>query len=772
MMNRYFGAVLLALAALALPTQTLAGLMTIEQAERLRQEQREAEARRRAEELAPLYDAIDLYYRAAAELAPGFVEPLIDYATVDQPPVSCDPRRAPKTFAVLVGSGRKLGMNISELAGPANDVDLLATLLPQLGVDAANVHVVLNEDATRDGVRAALMEVLSSVECDDRVVLHFSTRSLRGWEYMTGMVLPGGPYREAWQTLKDEGFSHDQIVEAIAAERPVFDAALGRFVESVFGGRFSEVALMLDDERPEFHEIMLGHDISEYMTAVRNRGAHAIASLDILYAAAADIQARQHAAGESSAWSFEFSREEQQDEARAGNVLLPGHGDFAVFYAGGAAEMTPELRLPRDDPDARVFGLFSFHFANALLSDPFSTPRSVAESIRKAYLAENPLGAHPRIDTSNPDLVLVAEAVSAQSGESPIRILSPTPKRGAMAVERQEITVEGIVEWPSRVLGVHVGTQPANLDASGRFSATVPLNNGMNMVNVVAVTADSRMHRQTLEFVYEGDRKALEGEGRRYAVIVANQNYGGTTGFASLATPFADADALAALLSSKYGFETELRVGATTVPLVLRDPTKRDIQLALHHVGRAVGDKDTVLVYYAGHGIFEPVTSTAYWVPADAEAGFEPSYLSAADISAAVQRMQAGNVMLISDSCYSGALIRGEGQAETVDADERLQSLLRLQARRSRVIITSGNNEPVEDLGGRGHSVFARALLTGLEQMEHDAFSARELFDGYILHAVTANADQEPQYRPLEKVGHEGGDFVFVKMPAATAAAE
>jgi hypothetical protein len=89
--------------------------------------------------------------------------------------------------------------------------------------------------------------------------------------------------------------------------------------------------------------------------------------------------------------------------------------------------------------------------------------------------------------------------------------------------------------------------------------------------------------------------------------------------------------------------------------------------------------------------------------------------------------------------------------------------MLKLQSRRSRIVITSGNNEPVQDLGGQGHSVFARALITGLEQMDHEAFSARELFDDFIIRQVSANADQEPQYRPLEKVGHEGGDFVFVK---------
>src|SRR5690606_23386207 len=120
-------------------------------------------------------------------------------------------------------------------------------------------------------------------------------------------------------------------------------------------------------------------------------------------------------------------------------------------------------------------------------------------------------------------------------------------------------------------------------------------------------------------------------------------------------------DALAEILKRKYGFETSLRsADGDETSLMLRNPTKRDIEVALHRVGKSVGKQDTVLIFYAGHGVFEPATSTAYWVPSDAEQGFEPSYLSAADISAAIQRMQAGNVILISDSCYSGALLRGE----------------------------------------------------------------------------------------------------------------
>ena len=91
--------------------------------------------------------------------------------------------------------------------------------------------------------------------------------------------------------------------------------------------------------------------------------------------------------------------------------------------------------------------------------------------------------------------------------------------------------------------------------------------------------------------------------------------------------------------------------------------------------------------------------------------------------------MQANKVVIISDSCFSGALLRGGGEQPPKIADaDRERALLTLAQRRTRILISSGNNEPVEDRGGKGHSIFAQALLTGLEDMPHDSFSARELY--------------------------------------------
>ena len=88
----------------------------------------------------------------------------------------------------------------------------------------------------------------------------------------------------------------------------------------------------------------------------------------------------------------------------------------------------------------------------------------------------------------------------------------------------------------------------------------------------------------------------------------------------------------------------------------------------------------------------------------------------------------------------------------------------KMQAKKSRTILASGGNEPVSDIGGKGHSVFAAALLQGLNQTEKNSFSAEELFYDHIKERVAGNADQTPEYNVIRNSGHDGGDFVFKRL--------
>ena len=84
-----------------------------------------------------------------------------------------------------------------------------------------------------------------------------------------------------------------------------------------------------------------------------------------------------------------------------------------------------------------------------------------------------------------------------------------------------------------------------------------------------------------------------------------------------------------------------------------------------------------------------------------------------------------------------------------------------MAAKHARTVLTSGGLEPVVDAGGGGHSVFAKAFLQALD-------GNRGILDGQSLFAnlkrpVVVNAAQTPEYSDLRFVGHDGGDFLFVK---------
>ncbi len=557
-------------------------------------------------------------------------------------------------------------------------------------------------------------------------------------------------------TSWDVGQSVREIVAAAASGSLATDDS--KIIAETFSA--DDLGMVVEAEDRQTLDIITGRDVSNFLLAARNRGAFAIAAIDTGHAVKVSLSARHLAAERASDWSFTFGGSLLEPKPDA-MILQPDHGEFAIFYATSDDEGAPELRLPEGSDDAKPYGLFTFILAGALLESDDLTPRQFAELLA-ARLGKVSTSVHPRVEATQPDLGLIAEAQISRT--DPIQIISPPSTRGAIVIKQATTRVEGLIDWPAKTLGIYVDNQPATIDASGRFAATVRLDAGVNKIGIVAVTADSRMHQKTVEVFFHGGEEALVGNGVSYALIIANQNYSAKSGMRSLQTPLRDAEALETILSRRFGFQTSIMTPNGKVSLILKDATKRQMETTLFQLGKVTTPRDRVLIFYAGHGVFEAVTSTAYWVPSDAEQGFEPSFLSASDISAAIQRIQAGSVILISDSCYSGALMRGDvSEQKHVDPEDRLNALLKLQSRRARVVITSGNNEPVIDNGGAGHSIFAGALLAGLKEIEPDAFSARELFDGFILQRVVANADQEPQFRPLEKVGHEGGDFVFVR---------
>ena len=232
--------------------------------------------------------------------------------------------------------------------------------------------------------------------------------------------------------------------------------------------------------------------------------------------------------------------------------------------------------------------------------------------------------------------------------------------------------------------------------------------------------------------------------GRYFAHVIGNNAY---VELPSLVTARADAVSVAELLQTNYGFEVTL----------LLDADRARLFDELARIERQLVSSDNLLVYYAGHGYYDEDAERGYWLPVDARRSSKSSWVSNADITDSLKKMDAKHVMVVADSCYSGSLTRGLKQLRTRKQDY----LDRLIAKRARVVMSSGGLEPVADAGGNGHSVFANAFLNALSE-NTGVIDGHGLFS-LIRRPVLVNSNQSPEYGDIRLSGHDGGDFLFVR---------
>ncbi len=238
--------------------------------------------------------------------------------------------------------------------------------------------------------------------------------------------------------------------------------------------------------------------------------------------------------------------------------------------------------------------------------------------------------------------------------------------------------------------------------------------------------------------------------GRYHALVIGNQQY---RHLPSLTTPAADATAVVDVLRKEYGFTARLLLNATRVEMVD----------ALADLRGKLGERDNLLIYYAGHGYLDREADRGYWMAVDADRNSPANWVSNADITDALRAMKAKHVLIVADSCYSGTLTR-----DLAIRPPEASGLARLAQKRARNVLTSGGLEPVSDVGGSGHSVFARAFLEALRS-NADVTDVTSLFAG-LRRQVLLQAEQTPQYGDVRLAGHEGGDFIFARAGAKIAA--
>lgn len=239
----------------------------------------------------------------------------------------------------------------------------------------------------------------------------------------------------------------------------------------------------------------------------------------------------------------------------------------------------------------------------------------------------------------------------------------------------------------------------------------------------------------------------LPGIQRKVAVVIGINAYQDPE-IPALNGAVRDADAVGGLLHDKLGYDVRM----------LRNASRADIVRMLRQVAAETGAHDSVVVYYAGHGYELEDTREGHWLPSDASTSSPENWISNGDISKLLGHIPAKQMLVVSDSCFSGSLVR---EMKVNSQQTSVESPDTILQKRSVLVMSSGGDEPVMDEGRDGHSLFSWHLLDKVGKLgsfEHGA----EVFDAIKAGVVADGVKQLPNYGASLSAGHtDGGEYLF-----------
>lgn len=239
------------------------------------------------------------------------------------------------------------------------------------------------------------------------------------------------------------------------------------------------------------------------------------------------------------------------------------------------------------------------------------------------------------------------------------------------------------------------------------------------------------------------------------AVIIGLDKY---QEFPSLKNAVNDARAVAKSLREHYGFKL--------IEMYNEKATRENIYKTLRSIVAATREGDSILLYYAGHGLEDEILKEGYWVPFDGRQNRTSSFIGNAELHRIIKSMEkAQHVLLIADSCFSGTFLSRSTSQRGIFLNatkkEKLNYFKKVDNRKSRIVLTSGSLEPVPDGGRQGHSIFGYYLLRAFEAPDDPVFTSSDLINR-VTQSVSNNSPQSPLAGELRGTGHENGLMVFI----------
>jgi len=275
------------------------------------------------------------------------------------------------------------------------------------------------------------------------------------------------------------------------------------------------------------------------------------------------------------------------------------------------------------------------------------------------------------------------------------------------------------------------------------FFCVSPAHAASNLINVTAQTSS-------------GSSKEIQLYSGYHALVIGCSNY--RQGWPSLPNAANDAKVVGQMLKD-MGWEVNLVI----------DPDRRTVEESFAKLITGAGREPNrgILIWYSGHGYTlkeADGSKLGYIVPTNApdpeedEYGFITSAVSMRDIETVAKRIFSKHVLVVFDSCFSGAIFRMVRAKPSRYIKEKV-------AEPVRQFITAGNeNEEVPDKSVF-KDVFIKGIQDGYGDRNEDGYITGEELGAYLSEEVVnySRGAQHPQYGKINNPALDRGDFVFVK---------
>jgi hypothetical protein len=329
-----------------------------------------------------------------------------------------------------------------------------------------------------------------------------------------------------------------------------------------------------------------------------------------------------------------------------------------------------------------------------------------------------------------------------------IKMITPQADFGTTyTTSETELMILGKVSDASGVNTLIIDGRMVEINENGIFSKKLDLLPGINEIMMIPMDNKDNFRKYQLVIEVTPEQISLADkiseESEYFALIIGINNYYDPA-IRSLEHAVQDAETLYSVLAEKYTFKED-HIN------LLKDARRDEIIYTLDNLSREVSPEDNLLIFYAGHGMFDKEANIGYWLPSDARKISKTDWFRNSTLVDYLKEIKSKHTLLITDACFGGSIFNT--RSAFLDASKAIEKLYELPSRKA---MTSGMLSEVPD-----KSSFTRFLIERLRENEDKYLSSEQLFSSLRI-AVINNSDAVPQYGEIRNVGDQGGDFIFI----------